>query len=503
MNMFRPPSGVLLASLLLLVPVVSSAEATKITFLHVNDVNEIEPRRGAGGFAPLMTLLERERAASAHTITTFGGDLFSPSLLSGFTRGAHMVELMNAIGTDIAVVGNHEYDFGPEAAARNFAASAFPWLGTNILDPDGSPAEGLVATHLIESGGFKVGFFGLVTPETAVLSSPGKEIDFAPIIDSARRAVEDLKSQGAELIVALTHQFLSEDRELAAEVEGIHLILGGHDHVPVATDVEGTAILKSSHNAHYLAIADLRVERVERDEKTSLSVRPEWRLLSTAGVEPDPAMQSRVAAHTSALDEELDVVIGRTTVDLDTRRRSVRSRETGFGNLVAEALRRGTGADVGLTNGGGIRGDRTYAAGSELTRRDIFEELPFGNLTVLVELSGAHLRAALENGVSQVENMAGRFPQVAGLRLVYDPQAPPGGRVVEVDVGGEALDPTRTYRVATNDYMAEGGDGYAALEAGREIVDASGGTLMATMVMDHIAAEGTVAPRRDGRIRTR
>ena len=500
MNTFRPPSGVLLAALLLLVPAASSAEATKITFLHVNDVNEIEPRRGAGGFAPLMTLLERERAASVHTITTFGGDLFSPSLLSGFTKGAHMVEMMNAIGTDVAVVGNHEYDFGPEAAARNFAASAFPWLGTNVLAPDGSPAEGLVATHLIESGGFKVGFFGLVTPETAVLSSPGREIEFAPVIDSARRAVDDLKSQGAELIVALTHQFLSEDRKLAAEVEGIHLILGGHDHVPVATDVRGTAILKSSHNAHYLAIADLRVER---DEEASLSVRPEWRLVSSAGIEPRAEIQALVDAHAATLDEELDVVIGRTAVDLDTRRLSVRSRETGFGNLVAEALRRGTGADVGLTNGGGIRGDRTYAAGSELTRRDIFEELPFGNMTVLLELSGADLRAALENGVSQVENMAGRFPQVAGLRLVYDPQAPPGDRVMEVEVGGEALDPTRTYRVATNDYMAQGGDGYAALEAGRAIIDASGGTLMATMVMDHIAAEGTVAPRRDGRIRTR
>ena len=500
MNTFRPPSGVLLAALLLLVPAASSAEATKITFLHVNDVNEIEPRRGAGGFAPLMTLLERERAASVHTITTFGGDLFSPSLLSGFTKGAHMVEMMNAIGTDVAVVGNHEYDFGPEAAARNFAASAFPWLGTNVLDPDGSPAEGLVATHLIESGGFKVGFFGLVTPETAVLSSPGREIEFAPIIDSARRAVDDLKSQGAELIVALTHQFLSEDRKLAAEVEGIHLILGGHDHVPVATDVRGTAILKSSHNAHYLAIADLRVER---DEEASLSVRPEWRLVSSAGIEPQAEIQALVDAHAATLDEELDVVIGRTAVDLDTRRLSVRSRETGFGNLVAEALRRGTGADVGLTNGGGIRGDRTYAAGSELTRRDVFEELPFGNMTVLLELSGADLRAALENGVSQVENMAGRFPQVAGLRLVYDPQAPPGARVVEVEVGGEALDPTRTYRVATNDYMAQGGDGYAALAAGTAIIDASGGTLMATMVMEHIAAEGTVAPRRDGRIRTR
>ena len=496
----RQVAGHLLAALLFLAPAAAAAETTKITFLHVNDVNEIEPRRGAGGFAPLMTLLERERAASVHTITTFGGDLLSPSLLSGFTKGAHMVELMNAIGTDVAVAGNHEYDFGPEAAARSFAASAFPWLGTNVIASDDEPAEGLVASHVIESGGFKVGFFGLVTPETAVLSSPGPEIAFAPVVETARRAVEDLKAQGAELIVALTHQFISDDRTLAAEVEGIHLILGGHDHVPVATEVEGTAILKSSHNARHLAVADLHVER---DGKTSLSMRPEWRLLSTAGIEPQAEIQALVDAHTASLDKELNVVIGSTEVELDSRRSSVRSRETNFGNLIAEAMRSATGADVGITNGGGIRGDRTYAAGTELTRRDIFEELPFGNVTVLLELGGEELRAALENGVSQVEELAGRFPQIAGMSLVYDPQAPEGARVVTVEVAGEALDPARSYTVATNNYMADGGDGYAALATGGQLIDSAGGTLMATMVMNYIEGKGTVAPRVDGRIRTR
>ena len=493
----------LLAALLCLVSSSVVAEATKITFLHVNDINEIEPRRGAGGFAPLMTLLERERAASAHSITTFGGDLFSPSLLSGFTKGAHMVEMMNAIGTDVAVVGNHEYDFGPEAAARNFAASKFPWLGSNVVGSDGRPADGLVASRIIERDGVKIGFFGLVTPETAILSSPGNEITFDPVVETARQAVEDLKAQGAELIVALTHQFISDDRHLAADVEGIHLILGGHDHVLIATDVEGTAILKSSHNARYLAVADLHVERVERDGKTSLSVRPEWRMVSTAGIEPQAEIQALVDARTAMLDEELNVVIGRTTVELDSRRSSVRSRETNLGNLIAEAIRRGTGADVGLTNGGGIRGDRTYTAGTELTRRDVFEELPFGNATLLLELTGTELRAALENGVSQVEDLAGRFPQISGMTLVYDPQATVGSRVVTIEVGGEPLNPGRIYTVATNDYMAGGGDGYAALKKGRQLIDAAGGSLMASMVIDYIAAEGTVVQQTDGRIRTK
>ena len=187
----------LLAGVLLTVSAFAQAAPTTITFLHVNDVYEIAPKRGKGGFAPLMTLLERERAASPHAITTFGGDLFSPSVMSGLTRGAQMVEMMNAIGTDIAVVGNHEYDFGPEVAARNFAASAFPWLGANVLGPDGMPAGGLVATRIIERGGFRIGFFGVITPETDILSSPGEGISFAPVMEAARDGRSRRSGSGA------------------------------------------------------------------------------------------------------------------------------------------------------------------------------------------------------------------------------------------------------------------------------------------------------------------
>ena len=503
MNTWRISIARLLAGALFVVAAAVQAAPTTITFLHVNDVYEIAPKRGKGGFAPLMTLLQRERAASANTVTTFGGDLFSPSVLSGLTQGAQMVELMNAIGTDIAVVGNHEYDFGPEVAARNFAASAFPWLGANVLGPDGMPAGGLVATRVMERGGFKVGFFGVITPETGILSSPGEDITFAPVIATARKAVEDLKAEGAELIVALTHQPISRDRELAAKVGGIHLVLGGDDHVPIAFHEGRVPIFKAGYDAHYLGVVDLHLEWVERRGKKSLSVLPEWRLVTTAGVEPEPGVQVLVDKHEAMLDEELGVVIGTTAVDLDTRRASVRTGETNFGNLVAEAMRRGVGAEVGLTNGGGIRGDRTYAAGNELTRKDILTELPFGNTVVLMELSGSELRAALENGVSRIEDGAGRFPQIAGVRFEYDPTAPAGSRVVEVEVSGAPLDPDRAYTVATNDYMAGGGDGYAPLGNGRLLIDASGATLMATMVMDHIESLGTVAPAVDGRIRAR
>ena len=155
---------------------------------------------------------------------------------------------------------------------------------------------------------------------------------------------------------------------------------------------------------------------------------------------------------------------------------------------------------MALTNGGGIRGDRTYAAGTTLTRKDVLTELPFGNVVVVLDITGAGLRAALEEGVSSVEDVAGRFPHVSGMTFSFDPKRPKGSRVLQVQVGGKPLDPAAIYRLATNEYMMAGGDGYASLTKGKPVIDASGGPLMATVVMDYIAAKGTVSPAVEGRI---
>jgi len=501
--LIRVTAPVLAAVWIVLLTATSQAEPVKITFLHVNDVYEISPKGGKGGFAELMTLLKKERAAAAHSITTFGGDLISPSVMSGLTKGTQMVELMNAIGADVAVPGNHEYDFGPEVAAKRYAESKFPWLGANVLGKDGKPAGGLTATTVIEVGGVNVGFFGLLDPETDVLSSPGPDITFAPLVETAKAAVKDLQAAKAQFIVALTHIDFADDRELARSVKGINLILGGHDHDPITFFENNVLIHKSGTDAHYLGAIDVTLDWVEKRGKTRLTVLPAWRMPSTAGVAPDPEIAKIVDKHNAKLDAELDVVIGKTAVQLDSRRASVRGGETAIGNLIAEAMRTAVGADVGLTNGGGIRGKKIYDPGTALTRKDILTELPFGNVTLLLEVSGADLLAALENGVSRVEDKAGRFPQIAGMTLLYDPKAPKGSRVVAATVGGQPLDKGKTYTVATNDYMGNGGDGYASLKNAKQLIDKSGATLMATTVMDYIAKKGEVSPQLDGRTKAK
>ena len=488
------------ASLPLSLPV--AAQEARITFLHLNDVYEISPEKGIGGLAELMTLLAEERARNPHTITTFGGDLLSPSVLSGLTEGEQMIEIFNALGFSLAVPGNHEFDFGPEIAGARFAASNFTWLGSNMLGADGAPALGTRATAMIEVEGFRIGFFGLIIPETSFLSSPGPNIRFAPVLETARAMTEKLRGEGADLVVALTHLEVETDRALLREVRGLDIILGGHEHDPITFYEGGKLLIKAGYDARYLPVVDVTLRRAEKRGEPIVLWRAEWRYRDNSGIAPDPEVAAIVARWNEKLDAELGVAIGTAAVELDTRRETVRTRESNFGNLVADAMRLSTGAEVALTNGGGIRGDRTYAPGTVITRKDVLAELPFGNVTVLVALSGADLLAALENGVGQVEKKAGRFPQVSGMRFVFDPDRPAGERIVEVEVGGEPLDPARVYQLATNDYLLGGGNGYAMLAKGEVRIDASAATLMATTVMEHVARlGGRIAPEVEGRIR--
>ena len=475
-------------------------QSATLTLLTVNDVYEITPMQGKGGLAELMTLLRAERATATHHLTTVNGDFLSPSIMSALLKGAQMVALFNALGVDAVVFGNHEFDFGPEVTQQRMAEAKFLWLGTNVLGPDGKPFGGALATTTRQVGDLTIGLFGLLTPETAKLSSPGPTVTFAPVVPTAKTAVEALRQAGADVIIALTHLSIAEDRALAQQVPGISVILGGHEHEPITWYEGGTLILKAGYDAHYLGRVDLTIEKKVTEKGAQVTVTPSWRMIANRGVTPDPGVAVEVARYTAILDQELGQPVGQTQTALNSQTAEVRTRETTMGNLIADALREALQADVALVNGGGIRGNRLYEAGTTLKRRDILQELPFGNPGVLIELSGADLLAALENGVSQVENKAGRFPQVSGLRLTYNPGKPAGSRVLDVQVGGKALDRSATYRVAINDFLLKGGDGYSSLSKGKVLIDASGGSLVATTVMRYITTRGSVAPQVEGRI---
>ena len=226
----------------------------------------------------------------------------------------------------------------------------------------------------------------------------------------------------------------------------------------------------------------------------------DMRFVDTINVTEDATIASKVKEYEKFLSSELDIAIGKTNTELDSRKKTVRLGEAAIGNLIADVMRDGVDADVGYANGGGIRGKKIYAPGTTITRRDILSEMPFGNVVVKLELTGAQIWDALENGLSQIENNAGRFPQVSGMSFTYNPKAKAGARVVSVKIGSQSLNKGRTYTMATNNYIAGGGDGYSVFKKAKVIIDASGATIMAGMVMDYIKAKGSVSPKVEGRI---
>lgn len=470
-----------------------------LTFLHFNDCYQISPRRGLGGVAPLATLLKQERARAPGALTTFGGDLISPSLLSGITKGEHMIEFANALGVQAAVLGNHEFDFGAEVMQTRVAESKFPWLGANVLGGDGKPFGGAIATHMMSVGPLKIGFLGLMTREARLYIRGGLPVTFGEVVPAARTAVAALKRDGAQVIVALTHMNLGEDQQLVREVRGLHLVLGGHEHIPISVHERGVLILKAGTDAEFLGVVDLDVT-VDGDEVRAI---PSWRLIANHRVRADPEIQDRVRHYEQQLDRELGQPIGKTETAMDSHAEIVRLGEAAIGNLVADAMRAATGADVALMNGGGLRGNKRYPAGSSLTARDVFSEMPFGNVILVLEAQGREIKALLEHGLSRPGQEFGGYPQVSGLKAVFDPALALGSRIVSVSVGDAPLDLERTYRIATNDFLAAGGDGYAVLRDLKRIVDSNAGPLVAGVVIDYIKLKGAVAPAVEGRLRAR
>lgn len=478
-----------------------AAETVEVTFVLASDLDTIDVGEERGGFARLAGLLARERAERRNVLFVHAGDAFSPSLLSGFDNGQHIVELLNMFPPDVFVPGNHEFDFGPAVFLRRISEAAFPVVSANLLGPDGRRIPGLAASRTIDLDGVRIGFVGLTTDKTYVKASP-EDIRITDVLEALDREAASLRESGTDLVVAVVHADSSEDmRVLRSRIAD--LILSGDDH-QLRIFYDGiTALAESLDQAEMVTIVDLAITIGERDGKRTVDWTPGFRVVDTADVDPDPAVAARIAELRVRLSTELDATLGETAIALDSRRATVRSGEAAIGNLVADAMRSATGADIAITNGGGIRGDREYASGTELRRRDMLIELPFGNKTVVVELTGAQVLAALENGVSAIEEGSGRFPHVSGMTFAADLSRPRGQRITAIEVAGEEIDLAATYRVATNDFMLRGGDGYDVFADGNVILPAIEGNLMASEVMAYIRAKGTEAAAVSGRISIR
>ncbi len=475
------------------------AQTVNITILGIGDIYNFDEEDGRGGMARLNAIALAERAANPNFLYVFDGDMLSPSILSGFDQGQNMIDLANQVPFDIAVPGNHEFDFGVDNFLEKMAGSAFPWAAVNITNADGSAIDGLGGTMMKEFEGVSVALVPVAQDTTPEVTSSG-DLVFAGTVETGIAAANAARDDGADIVIGVVQTDMANDRLLISS-GAFDVVISGDDH-SYATSYDGrTAYVETSIDGRFLSPIDLAVTIGEKRGKRHVTWVPNFRFIDTATVTPDPDSQAMVDAFNTQLDESLDVEIGATSGPLDSRRNVVRGEEAAIGNLVADAMRWATDADVAMANGGGIRADRTYDAGTVITRRDILTELPFGNVTVLTEITGQQILDAMENGVSKVEDGSGRFPQISGMSIVYDPTAPAGSRIVKLMIGDSEVDVNATYKFATNNYAMGGGDGYGMLGGGRMLIDTGNGNLMANDVINYIINQGGVNATVEGRIK--
>jgi len=463
-----------------------------LTILQLNDVYTTGPVDDRGGLARIATF-KKTLAAEGHTpFLMLAGDFLSSSVESTVFKGEQMVAALNAAGLDMATLGNHEFDFGVDVLLQRMREARFAWVVSNVVDKQTGRPVGGASPYIVRSfGRLKVGFLGLCLISEGLRPDRLNRLQFIDPPEAASTYLPALRAQQVDVIVVLSHLTFAEDRALADRFPDIDVIVGGHEHYPIAAIENRTFISKAGSDGKNVA-------RIDIDRRAS-GVERFYELVPITSAIPDEASTAAVvASFTARLSKELTIVVGRTEVALDAASHRLRTSESNVGNLVADAMRASTGSDVALLNGGGIRGDRVHPPGPVI-RRDVIEFLPFGNVVCVISVSGRILLDALNAGVSRLPAVAGRFPQVSGISMRVDMRGPPSDRVRDVRVKGERLDLRKTYTLALPDFVLRGGDGYSMFAGEQVVVAPEAGEPMA-LVLEKYLARGPVSPAIEGRI---
>jgi 2',3'-cyclic-nucleotide 2'-phosphodiesterase (5'-nucleotidase family) len=430
-----------------------------VRFLAINDVYVADTTpEGLGGLARVATVRNR-LADQGPILFVLAGDVLSPSLASKFYRGRQMVEALNTAKLDYATFGNHEFDFPLDTLRARIDESKFKWISSNCSLASGEPLPKVLPWDTLRVSHHKVGIFGLTLegryPSYIRCANPDT---------AAHGVIQTLIDEGADLIVGVTHQTMAADRELLGREPRLDLILGGHDHEAQDSIVSNRHVVKADANARSAQFVTLWGGKNKWREATGL-VRIDQAL------PPDTATARVIEAWRDSLDRRLGPVreVGNTSTTIEASNRASRRRESMLGDLVTDAIRAGTGADIALLNSGALRLDGPISPGP-VTNHELEAVFPFADQTRVVTfpLSGARVRRILEHGVSSGILGSGGFLEVSGVSFTFDPGRPSGSRIVgDIRRGrGAVLGPGDTVVVAFGAYTAcDGGDGYKVPEA--------------------------------------
>jgi len=502
----------LVISLLLFVGVADAQKGAKeLTIIYTNDFHSafdpvpaywLEGSPKIGGAAQLATLANQVRARDKNTFFFDTGDMFTGQI-SFLTKGEALMEMMRPMQYDAMAIGNHEFDYGADNFEKQMNRVNFPILGANIFYKGTNNRYSRPYT-IVERGGVRLGVIGIIGLDARSVALPSgiTNLDFYDPIPIVRELVQELRPQ-VDLIVVLAHQGktgpmqtdaenrpdvqrdFDEDIRMATEVEGIDVLIGGHAHrgieVPFVTPKTGTIIVQTYGFGTRLGYLKLKVNdgKITSHEGELIKV---W----SDQIEPDPAVSAKVEYYKNLVASKIGIYQG------ELKARLVRDylRESSLGNFITDVMREYSGAEVAITNAGGLRADLPEG---RVTNGDIIDAFPFVNSLVVCKLTGVQLKEVIEQGLTLERGMV----QASGLKAVYDISRPLGKRLVSLEIGGQPVDDNRIYTVATNSFLAEGGDLY---ETFLETEQEDSGILLSDLLMNYLRERKTAGLPIPGRL---
>ncbi|OJV66413.1 MAG: hypothetical protein BGO41_02990 [Clostridiales bacterium 38-18] len=444
---------------------MAADDTVHLTIVHTNDTHaRIQSSSSIMGFAKIATKVAELREENPNLLLVDAGDTFHGQTIATLNQGESITRVMNAMGYDVMVPGNHDFNYGKDRLLELKGMLNFPIISANIETDEGT--HFLPGFIIKEIDGVKVGIFGLTTPETAFKTHPKnvEGLTFENPIERAQEMVDTLRDY-VDVLICIGH--LGEDegsvytsKKVIEAVDGIDLFVDGHSHTtkPNGEMINDTLLVQTGSYDANLGVVDLTITGGKVVASTA-------KLITTAeaaDVVEDQAVLDVIADVQAANDLITQVKVGETSVKLEGTRELVRTGETNLGNIITNAMLYETGAQIAITNGGGIRDSIQIG---DITKGDVITVLPFGNYIITLDVKGSDIVKAIENGVTDYPAAKGAFPHVAGISYTFDPEKPAMERVTSVTFNGMPLDPDKYYSVATNDFMAAGGDEYTTLGA--------------------------------------
>jgi 5'-nucleotidase / UDP-sugar diphosphatase len=446
-----------------------------LTVLHVTDLHgalvsedkDFATGKPIGGAAVIGAYIDAERQNSkGPVLVVASGDMMQGSAISNLSRGAAVIEFMNQLGFEACAVGNHEFDWGVPVLKERVKQAKFPFLAANIFSGGGTKrADWILPYTFVQKGNLKIGIVGVITEDAPVVINPEsiKGLKFQPPEEIVNKIAANLRKEGANVVIVLAHIGGSQEQNgaivgpianFASKLRGVDLVLGGHSHTIVSGTVNSIPVMISGSNGVRLGVVRLKVDACKGvSSLLEESVKPTF----AEGVEPDKAVASIVESFQKEFAGQLDKVIAVASEPI------MRGRgESALGDLICDIMREAVGAAISYENSGGIRTDLNKGS---ITGGQIYRNIPFDNTIVTMYLTGKQVKQALEEGTTEKGVV-----QVSGIRYSYKPGDPPGQRIKSVTLeDGTPVSPAKLYLVATNDFMANGGDRFTVFKEGKKI----------------------------------